>query len=88
MGSALANPTDSRVNYPVVLGDGQHRCHHRLRRHQWQGWHFSGDYVLCGFSHPGSDFNYTDSEGKSRMARLEYTDQATIPIMWQPLPMD
>lgn len=76
VGSALANPTDSRVNHPVVLGTD--RTDATIGYVGINGRNGTSAVITsyAGSPIPGSDFNYTDSEGKSRMTRLEYTDQA------------
>lgn len=76
VGSALANPTDSRVNYPVVLG--MDATDATIGYVGINGRNGTSAVITsyAGSPIPGSDFNYTDSEGKSRMTRLEYTDQA------------
>ena len=76
VGSALANPTDSRVNYPVVLGTDKTDA--TIGYVGINGRNDTSAVITsyAGSPIPGSDFNYTDSEGKSRMTRLEYTDQA------------
>lgn len=76
VGSALANPTDSRVNYPVVLGTDKTDA--TIGHVGINGRNGTSAVITsyAGSPIPGSDFNYTDSEGKSRMTRLEYTDQA------------
>lgn len=76
VGSALANPTDSRVNYPVVLG--MDATDATIGYVGINGRNGTSAVITsyAGSPIPGSDFNYIDSEGKSRMTRLEYTDQA------------
>ena len=76
VGSALANPTDRRVNYPVVLG--MDATDATIGYVGINGRNGTSAVITsyAGSPIPGSDFNYTDSEGKSRMTRLEYTDQA------------
>lgn len=76
VGSALANPTDRRVNYPVVLGTDATDA--TIGYVGINGWNGTSAVITsyAGSPIPGSDFNYTDSKGKSRMTRLEYTDQA------------
>ena len=76
VGSALANPTDSRVNYPVVLG--MDATDATIGYVGINGRNGTSAVITsyAGSPIPGSDFNYTDSEGKFRMTRLEYTDQA------------
>lgn len=76
VGSALANPTDSRVNYPVVLGTDSTDATIGYVGINGRDGTSAVITSYAGSPIPGSDFNYTDSEGKSRMARLEYTDQA------------
>lgn len=75
VGSALANPTDSRVNYPVVLGtDATDATIGYVGINGKEG----TSAVITSYAGspiPDSDFNYTDSQGKSRMTRLAYTDQ-------------
>ena len=75
VGSALANPTDSRVNYPVVLGTDATDA--TIGYVGINGRNETSAVITsyAGSPIPGSDFNYTDSEGKYRMTRLEYTDQ-------------
>jgi len=73
VGSALANPTDRRVNYPVVLGTDNTIGYVGINGRDGTSAVITS---YAGSPIPGSDFNYTDSEGKSRMTRLEYTDQA------------
>lgn len=75
VGSALANPTDSRVNYPVVLGTD--KTDGTIGYVGINGKNGTSAVITsyAGSPIPGSTFNYTDSEGKSRMTRLEYTDQ-------------
>lgn len=75
VGSALANPTDSRVNYPVVLGTD--KTDGTIGYVGINGRDGTSAVITsyAGSPIPGSAFNYTDSEGKSRMTRLEYTDQ-------------
>lgn len=76
VGSALANPTDSRVNYPVVLGTDATDATIGYVGINGRNGTSAVITSYAGSPIPGSDFNYTDSEGKSRMTRLEYTDQA------------
>ena len=76
VGSALANPTASRVNYPVVLGTDSTDATIGYVGINGRDGTSAVITSYAGSPIPGSDFNYTDSEGKSRMARLEYTDQA------------
>ena len=75
VGSALANPTDSRVNHPVVLGTD--RTDATIGYVGINGREGTSAVITsyAGSPIPGSAYNYTDSEGKSRMTRLEYTDQ-------------
>ena len=75
VGSALANPTDSRVNYPVVLGTDATDTTIGYVGINGRNGTSAVITSYAGSPIPGSDFNYTDSEGKSRMTRLEYTDQ-------------
>ncbi|WP_298589651.1 ESPR-type extended signal peptide-containing protein [uncultured Megasphaera sp.] len=75
VGSALANPTDSRVNYPVVLGTDKNDATIGYVGINGRNGTSAVITSYAGSPIPGSDFNYTDSEGKSRMTRLEYTDQ-------------
>ena len=75
VGSALANPTDSRVNYPVVLGTDATDATIGYVGINGRNGTSAVITSYAGSPIPGSDFNYTDSEGKSRMTRLEYTDQ-------------
>lgn len=76
VGSALANPTDSRVNYPVVLGTDKTDATIGYVGINGRDGTSAVITSYAGSPIPGSAFNYTDSEGKSRMTRLEYTDQA------------
>lgn len=76
VGSALAKPTDSRVNYPVVLGTDSTDATVGYVGINGRDGTSAVITSYAGSPIPGSDFNYTDSEGKSRMTRLEYTDQA------------
>ncbi|WP_442826188.1 YadA-like family protein [Acidaminococcus sp. LBK-2] len=76
VGSALANPTDSRVNHPVVLGTDNTDATIGYVGINGRNGTSAVITSYAGSPIPGSDFNYTDSEGKSRMTRLEYTDQA------------
>lgn len=76
VGSALANPTDRRVNYPVVLGTDATDATIGYVGINGRNGTSAVITSYAGSPIPGSDFNYTDSEGKSRMTRLEYTDQA------------
>ena len=73
VGSALANPTNNRVNYPVVLGTDNTIGYVGINGRDGTSAVITS---YAGSPIPGSDFNYTDSEGKSRMTRLEYMDQA------------
>lgn len=75
VGSALANPTDSRVNYPVVLGTDKTDA--TIGYVGINGKEGTSAVITsyAGSPIPDSDFNYTDSQGKSRMTRLAYTDQ-------------
>lgn len=75
VGSALANPTDSRVNHPVVLGTD--RTDATIGYVGINGRNGTSAVITsyAGSPIPGSAYNYKDSEGKSRMTRLEYTDQ-------------
>lgn len=75
VGSALANPTDSRVNYPVVLGTDKNDA--TIGYVGINGREGTSAVITsyAGSPIPGGAYNYTDSEGKSRMTRLEYTDQ-------------
>ena len=75
VGSALANSTDSRVNYPVVLGTDATDATIGYVGINGRNGTSAVITSYAGSPIPGSDFNYTDSEGKSRMTRLEYTDQ-------------
>lgn len=75
VGSALANPTDSRVNYPVVLGTDKTDATIGYVGINGKNGTSAVITSYAGSPIPGSAFNYTDSEGKSRMTRLEYTDQ-------------
>lgn len=75
VGSALANPTDSRVNYPVVLGTDTNDATIGYVGINGKNGTSAVITSYAGSPIPGSAFNYTDSEGKSRMTRLEYTDQ-------------
>lgn len=75
VGSALAKPTDSRVNYPVVLGTDATDATIGYVGINGRNGTSAVITSYAGSLIPGSDFNYTDSEGKSRMTRLEYTDQ-------------
>lgn len=75
VGSALANLTDSRVNYPVVLGTDATDATIGYVGINGRNGTSAVITSYAGSPIPGSDFNYTDSEGKSRMTRLEYTDQ-------------
>lgn len=76
VGSALANPTDSRVNHPVVLGTDNTDATIGYVGINGRSGTSAVITSYAGSPIPDSDFNYTDSEGKSRMTRLEYTDQA------------
>ena len=76
VGSALAKPTDSRVNHPVVLGTDSTNPTVGYVGINGRDGTSAVITSYAGSPIPGSDFNYTDSEGKSRMTRLEYTDQA------------
>ena len=76
VGSALAKPMDSRVNYPVVLGTDNTDPTVGYVGINGRDGTSAVITSYAGSPIPGSDFNYTDSEGKSRMTRLEYTDQA------------
>lgn len=76
VGSALAKPKDSRVNYPVVLGTDATDATIGYVGINGRNGTSAVITSYAGSPIPGSDFNYTDSEGKSRMTRLEYTDQA------------
>lgn len=75
VGSALANPTDSRVNYPVVLGTDKTDATIGYVGINGRNGTSAVITSYAGSPIPGSAFNYTDSDGKSRMTRLEYTDQ-------------
>ena len=75
VGSALAEPKDSRVNYPVVLGTDKDDATIGYVGINGKNGTSAVITSYAGSPIPGSDFNYTDSEGKSRMTRLEYTDQ-------------
>ena len=75
VGSALAEPKDSRVNYPVVLGTDKNDATIGYVGINGKNGTSAVITSYAGSPIPGSDFNYTDSEGKSRMTRLEYTDQ-------------
>lgn len=75
VGSALAEPKDSRVNYPVVLGTDKTDATIGYVGINGKNGTSAVITSYAGSPIPGSDFNYTDSEGKSRMTRLEYTDQ-------------
>ena len=75
VGSALANPTDSRVNYPVVLGTDTNDATIGYVGINGRNGTSAVITSYAGSPIPGSAFNYTDSDGKSRMTRLEYTDQ-------------
>lgn len=75
VGSALAEPKDSRVNYPVVLGTDKSDATIGYVGINGKNGTSAVITSYAGSPIPGSDFNYTDSEGKSRMTRLEYTDQ-------------
>ncbi|WP_370821791.1 ESPR-type extended signal peptide-containing protein [Acidaminococcus massiliensis] len=75
VGSALAEPTDSRVNYPVVLGTDTNDATIGYVGINGRNGTSAVITSYAGSPIPGSAFNYTDSEGKSRMTRLEYTDQ-------------
>lgn len=75
VGSALANPKDSRVNYPVVLGTDATDATIGYVGINGRNGTSAVITSYAGSPIPGSDFNYTDSEGKFRMTRLEYTDQ-------------
>lgn len=75
VGSALANPTDSGVNYPVVLGTD--KDDDTIGYVGINGKEGTSAVITsyAGSPIPGSEFDYTDSQGKSRMTRLAYTDQ-------------
>lgn len=75
VGSALANPTDRRVNYPVVLGTDATDATIGYVGINGRNGTSAVITSYAGSPIPGSAYNYTDSEGKSRMTRLEYTDQ-------------
>lgn len=75
VGSVLANPTDSRVNYPVVLGTDATDATIGYVGINGRNGTSAVITSYAGSPIPGSAYNYTDSEGKSRMTRLEYTDQ-------------
>lgn len=75
VGSALAEPKDSRVNYPVVLGTDKNDATIGYVGINGKNGTSAVITSYAGSPIPGSDFNYTDSEGKYRMPRLEYTDQ-------------
>ena len=75
VGSALANPTDSRVNYPVVLGTDKTDATIGYVGINGRNGTSAVITSYAGSPIPGSAYNYTDSDGKSRMTRLEYTDQ-------------
>lgn len=75
VGSALAKPKDSRVNYPVVLGTDKTDATIGYVGINGKNGTSAVITSYAGSPIPGSAFNYTDSEGKSRMTRLEYTDQ-------------
>lgn len=75
VGSSLAEPKDSRVNYPVVLGTDKSDATIGYVGINGKNGTSAVITSYAGSPIPGSDFNYTDSEGKSRMTRLEYTDQ-------------
>lgn len=75
VGPALANPTDNRVNHPVVLGTD--RTDATIGYVGINGREGTSAVITsyAGSPIPDSVYNYTDKEGKSRMTRLEYTDQ-------------
>lgn len=75
VGQALAKPTDSGVNYPVVLGTDKDDA--TIGYVGINGKEGTSAVITsyAGSPIPDSDFNYTDSQGKSRMTRLAYTDQ-------------
>lgn len=75
VGSSLAKPKDSRVNYPVVLGTDKSDATIGYVGINGKNGTSAVITSYAGSPIPGSDFNYTDGEGKSRMTRLEYTDQ-------------
>lgn len=75
VGSALVKPKDSRVNYPVVLGTDKTDATIGYVGINGKNGTSAVITSYAGSPIPGSDFNYADSEGKSRMTRLEYTDQ-------------
>ena len=75
VGSALANPTDRRVNYPVVLGTDATDATIGYVGINGRNGTSAVITSYAGSPIPGSAYNYTGSEGKSRMTRLEYTDQ-------------
>lgn len=75
VGSALGEPKDSRVNYPVVLGTDKNDATIGYVGINGKNGTSAVITSYAGSPIPGSAFNYTDSEGKSRMTRLEYTDQ-------------
>ena len=75
VGSALVNPTDSRVNYPVVLGTNKTDATIGYVGINGRNGTSAVITSYAGSPIPGSAYNYTDSDGKSRMTRLEYTDQ-------------
>lgn len=75
VGSALAKPKDSRVNYPVVLGTDATDATIGYVGINGRNGTSAVITSYAGSPIPGSDFNYTNSEGKYRMTRLEYTDQ-------------
>ena len=75
VGSALANPTDSRVNHPLVLGTDKTDATIGYVGINGRNGTSAVITSYAGSPIPGSELNYTDSEGKSRMTRLEYTDQ-------------
>ena len=64
VGSALANPTDSRVNYPVVLGTDKNDA--TIGYVGINGREGTSAVITsyAGSPIPGSDYNYTDSEGQ------------------------
>lgn len=75
VGSVLANPTDRRVNYPVVLGTDATDATIGYVGINGRNGTSAVITSYAGSPIPGSAYNYTDSEGKIRMTRLEYTDQ-------------
>lgn len=75
VGPALANPTDNRVNHPVVLGTDSNDATIGYVGINGRNGTSAVITSYAGSPIPGSAYNYTDGEGKRRMTRLEYTDQ-------------